>query len=172
MKGIVTLLPLILALVGASGGVCGAMLYRQDPGEWARVHLGDSLPLALAGLVGGAAAGGVVGRACARWPRVVPAVGVGAAALLGAALAAPLGWIAGDLGTERLARQGMAAGAGVGAVVGLVFGLGQLRLDRRPSPTGPLEPDQATDYRDGPGGSVPPGAAEPDVAPRRRPASS
>jgi hypothetical protein len=168
MKGVVRLLPLILALVGAGAGVCGAMLYWQDPGERARVHLDASLPLALVGLLGGAAVGGAAAAICARRPRLIPAAGVGAAALLGAAFAAPLGWIVGDMGAERLAREGMAVGAGVGAALGLVVGLIQGRLDLR-TPGGAACSDSAVPgYQDRPDGIDPPRAAEPPVAPDPR----
>lgn len=123
--------PIVCTLIGGAAGVSSAMLYRQYPLERAHVHIDDSLPL----LVGGAALGGLAGAcvfaACRRWPRVVPALTVLATTALGAAIAAPLGWIAGDLRMERMPRQGMSAGAAVGAVGGLLVGLAQSLVDWR-----------------------------------------
>ena len=155
-EAIAPLLPLILALAGAGAGVCGAMLYLHDPRERAHVYLQYSLPVAIAGLVGGAVAGQAVAAACTRRPRLVPAAEVAAATILGAAVVAPLGWIVGDLRAERLGAEGMAIGAVVGAAIGLVLGVVQTRPDRRQL-TEPPGPDPAVaNYRERPDGSAAP----------------
>src|SRR5437868_6786714 len=83
---------------GASAGICLAMLYRQEPMERAHVHLEDGLPLLEAGAAVGCLVGACVFAACARWPRPQAAATVLVAAALGAAIAAPLGWVIFDLG--------------------------------------------------------------------------
>ena len=94
-------------------------------------------------MVTGAGIGALVGlgvsRACARWPRLIPPASLASALVLGAAITAPLGWIAGGIVAEEkrlaidrdqlqyLSRVGMALGAGTGGALGLA----QMRLDRR-----------------------------------------
>ena len=106
--------PVIFTLVGAGGGICLAMLYRQEPQERAHVHLDDSLPLVLLGAVTGSLAGSGVPAICARWPRFVQVAGVVSVTLLCTAITAPLGWIIGDMGKERLPHEGMTVGAVIG----------------------------------------------------------
>jgi hypothetical protein len=126
--------PVVFTLAGAATGVCLAMLYRQDYQERATVHLDDSRPFVVLGAAAGALVGYGVSAACARWPKLVRITTVTSAALLGAAITAPLGWIVGDLRTERSAREGMAVGAAAGGVLGFALGLAQVLLDRwRPS---------------------------------------
>lgn len=123
--------PVAFTLVGAGVGVCLAMLYHQEPSERARVSIDDSMPLAVMGAAAGCLVGCFLGAVCTRWPKLVGAAGVVSATLVGAAFMAPIGWIAGDTGTDRLPREGMAGGAVIGAAAGFVVGLVQLFADRR-----------------------------------------
>jgi hypothetical protein len=122
--------PLACAVIGGAVGVCLAMLYRQEPGERAHVYIEDSLPLLVSGTVVGCFVGVCISAACRRWPRVAPGLTVLVMTVLGAGIVAPLGWIAGDLGSPRMPRVGMAVGAALGAVGGLVSGGVQLLIDR------------------------------------------
>jgi hypothetical protein len=151
--------PVVFTLLGAAVGICLAMLYRQEPQERAHVYLDDSMPLVLLGAVAGALVGCGVSAACARWPGLVRIATVAFAALLGAAITAPLGWILGDMGAERLPREGMAAGAGIGGVMGLALGVAQMLLDRwRPSAAPGAAPDRGrTTAFQGPSSSSGPG---------------
>jgi hypothetical protein len=131
MSRTIAILPVVYALVGAGCGVCFAMLLWQEPVERAHVFLDDSVHLALPGLVAGALAGVAASAACSRWPGAAPGVSMASTALLGASIAAPLGWIVGDLLDGRFAREGMAVGALVGFCLGLVFAAAQARQDGR-----------------------------------------
>jgi hypothetical protein len=124
--------PVVFTLAGAATGVCLAMLFRQEPEERAHVYIDDSLPFVVSGATAGALAGYGVLAACARWPKLVQIATVASAALLGAVMTAPLGWIVGDLGAERLAREGMAVGAGAGGLLGFALGMIQMRQDSSP----------------------------------------
>jgi hypothetical protein len=125
--------PVGCTLIGAAGGVCWAMLYREYEGTRGRVLLEDSVPALFLGALTGVFVGLLVSAICRRWPRVVPGVTLVVTTLLGAAVVAPAGWIAGDLrvGIERDAPEGMARGALLGATGGLVLGIAQLFSDRR-----------------------------------------
>lgn len=133
--------PILFALSGAGVGICAGMLAHNEPPY--QVHFDDSIPLTLLGAVIGAVAGCVVSAICVLWPQLVRLAGLATVALLGAALAAPLGWIAGTaVASERLPRSevkedvqhlppiGMTVGAAIGCVMGLALGALQLRLDR------------------------------------------
>jgi hypothetical protein len=122
--------PVVFGLVGAGGGVCLAMLYRQDPLARAHIDLDDSLPFFLAGTIVGSLFGCLVSAICNYWPRLVRWAGMSSILLLGAAFTAPLGWIVGDSAAERIPREGMIGGAVVGAIPGCVAGIIQLALDR------------------------------------------
>ncbi len=122
------LLPLIIALIGGGTGVCFGMLFRHDPGEPARVTLDNSGPLAIGGGTVGALVGWFARRTCARRPELAAPVTLAAATCLGAAVAAPIGWIVGD--AARSGSPSMAIGAGLGGMVGLMFGAGQVAQDR------------------------------------------
>jgi hypothetical protein len=139
------LAPIIFLLVGAGVGLSVGMLtHNESPFQ---VHLEDSMPLVFLGAFVGAFVGCGVAATCIRRPRLVRPAGLASITLLGAAVAAPLGWIAGTVvASERLPRAdvkedvqhlpplGMAVGSGVGCVVGLALGGVQLLLDhRRPS---------------------------------------
>lgn len=121
--------PVAFVLIGAGTGVCLAMLYRQEPGARAHVHIEDSLPLALAG----AAAGGFLG--CGMfgvhllWRRLRPFVELLAVTLLGGAGAAPIGWIIRENECERMSQEGMRQGAMYGAMIGFLLGITQIVLD-------------------------------------------
>jgi drug/metabolite transporter (DMT)-like permease len=123
--------PIAFTLIGASAGICLAMLFRQEPSERAHVHLDDSFPFFLAGCGVGLVCGCAVAGVCTWRPRLVPLVSIASTTLLGAAIAAPIGWIVGDEGDDRLPRKGMAVGALVGASIGSALGIAQWRLDRR-----------------------------------------
>jgi hypothetical protein len=151
MDRTIRLMPLIFPMVGAGAGVCWAMHYRYDNAERARVSLEASGPLALLGLIVGAGVGGVVRSAAERWPRIAPAVVVLSAGLLAAALAAPLGWIVGDMTASRAGNAGMLIGAVGGALVGLIVGATQVVQDRQADAT---DADRG-DYRESDIGSVP-----------------
>src|SRR5581483_890476 len=123
------------------------MLANDEPSY--QVHLEESVPLVFLGLVAGVIAGRGVAQACARWPRLVRPLGLASVALLGTAVAAPLGWIGGTLvASERLPRVeeradvehlpplGMALGAGLGCGLGRALGGVQVLLDRRRSSAG------------------------------------
>jgi hypothetical protein len=121
------LLPLIIALIGGGTGVCFGMLFRHDPNEPARVTLDNSGPLAIGGGAMGAMVGWFFARTCRRQPELATPVTLGAATCLGAAVAAPIGWIVGD--PDRSGSLSMAIGAGLGGMVGLIFGAGQVFQD-------------------------------------------
>ena len=121
--------PVACAVIGGAAGVCLAMLYRQEPNERAHVYLDDSLPLLAGGAVLGCLAGLCIFAACRRWPWVRSGLTVLVMTVLGAGIAAPFGWIAGDMGRERMPREGMAVGAAIGAAGGLVSGAVQLLID-------------------------------------------
>jgi drug/metabolite transporter (DMT)-like permease len=125
--------PVGCTLIGAAGGVCWAMLYREYEGEHGRVFLEDSLPAVFLGAAAGVLVGLLVSAVCRRRPSVIPAVTLVVTTLLGAAIAAPAGWIAGDRwrGIERDPPRGMALGASLGAAGGLVVGIVQLLSDRK-----------------------------------------
>jgi hypothetical protein len=108
------------------------------------VHLDESMPLVILGSFVGGSVGCGVTVACIRRPRLVRSAGLTSVALLGAALAAPLGWIAGsEVASDRLPRAdvkedvqhlpplGMALGAAIGCIAGLGLGGAQVLLDRR-----------------------------------------
>jgi len=121
--------PVACTLIGGAVGICLAMLYHQEPNERAHVYLEDSLPLLVGGLVFGCLGGVCIFAASARWPWLLLGLTMLVMTLLGAAIAAPLGWIAGDTGMERTPREGMAVGAAIGAAGGLVCGGVQLLID-------------------------------------------
>jgi hypothetical protein len=125
--------PVGCTLIGAAAGVCWAMLYRESEGEHGRVHLDDSVPAVFLGAVAGIFVGRLVSAFCRRRPRAIPAVTLLVTTLLGAAIAAPAGWIAGDQwkGMDRDPPRGMALGASLGASGGLVVGVVQLLSDRK-----------------------------------------
>jgi hypothetical protein len=133
---------IVFLLIGAGVGLCVGMLTHNEPPY--RVHLEESMPLVFLGGVLGAFVGCGVTEACIRRPRLIRAAGLISFAMLGTALAAPLGWIAGTVvASERLPRAdvkedvqhlpplGMAVGAWVGCVAGLGLGRVQVLLDRR-----------------------------------------
>src|SRR5262249_11960124 len=121
MKRVQLIGPVSCPLIGAAGGVCWAMLYRQDEGQRARVHLEDSLPALFLGSLFGMFVGQIVLTVCRRWPRMIPAATLLVTTLLGAAIVAPAGWIGAEGWVERQPRAGMALGASLGAVGGLVL---------------------------------------------------
>jgi len=131
MKRLLLIGPVSCTLIGAASGVCWAMLYRQDEGQRARVHLDDSLPALFLGSLVGVFVGQIVLGACRRRPRVITAATLLITTLLGAAIVAPAGWIAAEGWVERQPRAGMALGASLGAVGGLVLGVAQLVGDQR-----------------------------------------
>jgi hypothetical protein len=146
--------PIIFLLAGAGVGLCAGMLAHNVPPY--QVHLEDSIPLVLLGGFVGALVGCGVRVTCHHRPHLSRGAGLASVALLGAALTAPLGWIAGTIvASDRLPRMevkedvqhlpplGMAVGAGIGCVMGLALGKVQLRLDRRtPSAEPSAEPDR------------------------------
>jgi len=121
--------PVACAVIGGAAGVCLALLYRQEPNERAHVYLDDSLPLLVSGAVLGCLVGACIFAACSRWPWVLPGLIVLVMTVMGAAIVAPFGWIAGDMGRARMPREGMAVGAAIGAAGGLVCGGVQLLID-------------------------------------------
>jgi hypothetical protein len=131
MSRVVRIAPIVFAVVGASVGLSLAMLFRQDPRERAHVPLDDSMPFFVWGTVAGCGFGCMVVVVCACWPRLVPVAGMVALTLLGAAVGAPLGWIEGDSGVERLPQYGMICGVAVGAVLGAGIGVIQWLLKRK-----------------------------------------
>jgi hypothetical protein len=106
------------------------MLYRQEPNERAHVYIDDSLPLLANGAVLGCLVGVCIFAACRRWPWVLPGLTVLVMTVMGAAIMAPFGWIAGDMVRARMPREGMAIGAAIGAAGGLLSGGVQLLIDR------------------------------------------
>ena len=123
--------PLACSLIGGGAGVCLAMLYRQEPLERAHVYLDDSLPFFLGGVLGGLLVGVWIHAICLQWPSAMPWLSVPVMTLLGAAILAPVGWIAGDTAVERASREGMLWGALMGAAGGLAAGVVQFLTDRR-----------------------------------------
>jgi hypothetical protein len=109
------------------------MLYRESEDSRGRVLLADSVPAMLLGALAGGLVGLLVSAVCRRWPPVVASATLLVTTLLGAAIVAPAGWIAGDLrvGIERDAPEGMAQGALFGAVGGFLVGVAQLLSDKK-----------------------------------------
>ena len=124
------LLPLIAFLIGAGAGICWGMLDRPYGVERGRVHLEASVPRAVCGGGAGALVGGVLLIVCRRRPELATPVTLAVTPFLGAALAAPLGWMVGEGNPERSGPVGMAIGAALGGVVGLLLGAGQIARDR------------------------------------------
>jgi hypothetical protein len=120
------LLPVMFLLIGASAGICWAMLYRHGEAERSEVKLGASLPPCLIGAIAGGIVGQLLLEASKKRPRIAPAIVITSAGLLGAALAAPLGWIVGDEQTVRAGEAGMMIGALMGAASGLALGVAQV----------------------------------------------
>jgi hypothetical protein len=118
-------IPVAFLLIGASAGICWGMLERHDAAERAHVHWEESVPRAIAGGIAGALAGWAVAGACTKRPSLAAAATVVTGLSLGAAIAAPLGWIVGDMRQNRVGAMGMAIGAVVGAVIGMVCGVAQ-----------------------------------------------
>lgn len=127
----------VFPLVGAGAGICLAMLFFQEPAERATVSIEHIAPLTFGGALAGAFVGCVVSAACLRWPKLVPFATVASVTLLGVAVMAPFGWIVGDTGIERLAQEGMVAGAVLGGVLGFVLGLTQALQDHLKRPRSP-----------------------------------
>jgi hypothetical protein len=111
-------LPLVCALVGALWGICWGMVHRQSDLDRTRVHLEQSVPVAVAGLVAGAVVGAGLRRASGRCPpltRVWEAVLI---PVLAGSIAGPLGWLCRDAALdwsgEEAIRRAAAWGAGAG----------------------------------------------------------
>ena len=144
MRRTVKLAPLSLGLAGAGVGICMGMLFRNQPGE-NRVLLVDSVPLAAWGALAGILVGFGVSAACDDWPRLHCDACMTSSILLGAAIMAQLGWIAGGMVESRpltfefgafkdfLPILGMEIGAAVGAAAGFALGLAQLLIDQQKS---------------------------------------
>ena len=142
MRRTVKLAPLSLGLAGAGVGICMGMLFRNQPGD-NRVLLEDSVPLVLLGTFAGIWVGYGVSAAGARWQRFVCDACIAPTVLLGAAIMAPLGWIAADVvKSDRVAIElgrfrpllpilGMEIGAAVGAAAGFALGLAQFLIDQQ-----------------------------------------
>jgi hypothetical protein len=150
MNRAIRLAPLVGGLTGAGFGICLGMWFCDKPPY--RVPLGQGMAAVWFGGVAGAMVGCAITATCARRPQLVRPLGLASVALLGAAAAAPLGWLAGTIeanqrltsvdGTEwlqQLPRLWMLLGAGAGCVLGLSLGGVQLFLDRR-RPTAPNLP--------------------------------
>jgi hypothetical protein len=125
--------PVVWTLVGSASGLCAAMLSHRETDVRAEVKLEESTPLLADGALIGCLVGLCVLGVCSAWPRALPAAEVLSMTVLGAALAAPLGWVVGDSVTARLPSEGMAAGAAAGAAGGLVLGVLQRLSDWRKS---------------------------------------
>jgi hypothetical protein len=126
--------PGAFTLIGGAAGICWAMLYRQEPQERAHVYLDDGFPCLLVGAAAGCLIGVIVFVACVRWPGLLSAASLVVAILLGVGIMAPMGWIAGDIGNQRLPREDMRSGAMAGAGIGLVVGVFQCLADWRMRP--------------------------------------
>jgi hypothetical protein len=148
--------PMACTLIGLAAGICQGML--SYPRYWQRddVDYAHSSPLLVRGDALGCLVGLVIFAIGRRWPRVLPALTVLVATLLGAAVVAPNGWKIGaevlvsivnryprgqDLSSVRwlfadgylhgMQAEGMLIGAVLGALLGLAVGLLQVRFDRR-----------------------------------------
>ena len=114
-------LPLTCALVGALWGICWGMVYRQSDLDRTRVHLEQSVPVAVAGLVAGAAVGAGLRRVSAWWPplpRVWEAVLV---PVLAGSIAGPLGWLCRDAALDWSGEEAIRRAATWGAGAGLAL---------------------------------------------------
>jgi hypothetical protein len=131
MRRAILIGPVAFTFIGGAAGILWAMLYRQEPQERAHVYLEDSFPAAFVGAAAGCLIGVIVFAACARWPGLLSAASLVVAIFLGAGIMAPMGWIAGDSGSQRLPREGMRNGAMAGAGIGLVAGVLQCLADWR-----------------------------------------
>jgi peptidoglycan/LPS O-acetylase OafA/YrhL len=118
-------------LIGGLVGISVAMLFLNDPEERVHVYLDNSLPLFFCGLIVGCMIGVLMMTGYEDRPRARRTIEVAAFALLCAAVAAPSGWIVGELRFPRMSEKGM----GVAAAGGFAFGLliGAIRR-HRPEP--------------------------------------
>jgi hypothetical protein len=123
--------PAAFGLMGASAGVCRAMLFRYVGAARACVEIEDSFPLFFGCLVTGVVTGCGFAVIYEWSPGRRRLLTVLALVLLGTCVVAPLGWIVGEQQIERYPRLGMVLGSVCGALIGLLIGLLQLRMDTR-----------------------------------------
>ena len=77
------------------------------------------MPLVVSGAFLGCLVGGCIFAACRLWPWVLPSLTVLVMTVSGAGIVAPLGWIAGDSGSTRMPRVGMANRLGLHAALSM-----------------------------------------------------
>jgi len=114
-------LPLTCALIGVLVAICWGMVHRQSAFDPTRVHLDHSLPLAVAGLVGGAVLGSLLERASVRWPPLTRALEAVLVPVLVGSIAGPLGWITRDAGLDWSGEEAIVHAGAWGAGVGLAL---------------------------------------------------
>src|SRR5262245_19649467 len=112
-------LPLACALIGVLWAICWCMIYRQSELDRTRVHLEQSVPLAVAGLVCGAAIGWALQAVVAEWPALTRLVSAFLIPVLGGSIAAPFGWFARDANLDWSGETAILRAAAWGAVGGL-----------------------------------------------------
>jgi len=104
-------LPLTCALVGVLWAICWGMIHKQSELDRTRVHLDQSIPLAVAGFLGGALIGAALQRVSALCPPLTRVLEVILVPVLAGSIAGPLGWLARDdrldwSGEEAILRAG------------------------------------------------------------------
>jgi hypothetical protein len=114
--------PVVFSLIGGLGGISVAMLFLSDPEGRAHVYLDNSLPPFFCGLIVGCMIGVMMMKAYEVRPRIRRTIEVAVFAMLSAAVAAPFGWIAGELQFPRSSEKGMAVAAAGGFAFGLIIG--------------------------------------------------
>jgi hypothetical protein len=114
--------PVVFSLIGGLVGISVAMLFLNDSHARAHVYLDNSLPPFFCGLIVGCMVGVMMMKAYEDRPRTRGAIEVAAFALLCSAIAAPFGWIVGELRFPRISEKGMAVAAAGGLAFGLIVG--------------------------------------------------
>jgi nitrate/nitrite transporter NarK len=121
--------PVVFGVIGCASGVAAAMLFRYDA-QSDRVHIGDSMPLAVAGTIGGVLLGRIVKLFHQHLSRLRGCIEILATTLLVASVGTVLGWLSGDK-REGNPPVEMIWGLFSGIGLGVGFGVLILILDRR-----------------------------------------
>jgi predicted membrane-bound spermidine synthase len=114
--------PVVFGVIGCASGVAAAMLFRYDA-QFDRVHIGDSVPLAVVGIIAGVLVGRIFKLLHQRYQRLRGCIEVLATSLLLASVGTVLGWLCGDKREGNPPVEmiwGLFGGMGVGAGFGVL----------------------------------------------------